>query len=407
MQRRSKLRRLGRKGCIWLLALSILHSQMVWAVDLPRTAAPAQRTASNVAELFEQLEPLKQALDDSLLELENAVFRLDFDAAEIERFVAEQIRFQAYPGLLRSARGTLVSRSGNALDQSVLLARLLKDAGFEARIARGRLGASDGARLLEQMTGSAHWPAAWAEGQKDATEQWLRDRSAAPINADALQANAERVFAQSFAAAEAIGDQVEAIAASARSMPLQERLTEEALDYFWVEHRLGPGDPWIAAHPAFGDAEAPSLAAQAYMADTIPAELQHRVRVAVKMEKRLGGKPEQVELMAPWERPAANAAYLPQTIAVLPYNGKTADSSPLLEVAAAEAELFVLTWNDAIAPGAQVFTLQGDSLPLDALSASGEFFKQVSDQAASAVDALSGIGLNAAQQDDRAPAKRL
>lgn len=407
MLRRSNLRRLGRILCTWLLVLSIFNAQMVWAVDLPGDVAPTSRVVSDVKGLMEQLEPLKRALDNSLLDLESAVFRLDFDAAEIEHFVAEEIRFQAYPGLLRSAHGTLISRSGNALDQGVLLARMLEDAGFEARIARGRLAAADASRLLEQMTGPTRWPSAWAGDQQKAAGRWLSGYSSAAADADALQADAERVLADSFAAVEAIGSQVEEIVSGSGSAPLQERLIEETMDYFWVEHRLGPGDSWVAAHPAFGGAEQPLVSAQAYMTDTVPDKLQHRVRIAVKMEKRLGGKLEQVSLMSPWERPAANAAYLPQSISVVPYADGMAGSDHLLELAARESELYVLAWNDAIAAGAQAFTLQGDSLPLDALSASGDFFKQVADQGAKAVDALGGLGLSAAQQAEQAPAKRL
>src|SRR5688572_3380542 len=52
-------------------------------------------------------------------------FELEFGQERIFRFVAEQIRYQPYAGLLRGAEGTLMARAGNAADQAVLLAALL------------------------------------------------------------------------------------------------------------------------------------------------------------------------------------------------------------------------------------------------------------------------------------------
>jgi len=396
------MQRLFRLTGIWLIILSMLNAQLVWAITEAESVGQAVRTNAGVGGLFKELEPLEQALDRGSLELDEMLFKLAFDAAEIERFVRADVRFQAYPGLLRGARGTLISRSGNALDQGILLARLLKDAGSEARIARGSLHDTDAKRLLEQMLGPASWPSAWAKTGRDPVEAWFRGR--VNVETSSLRSDVERVLGSSLAAAEAIGPQVEGIA---DTRPVDDRLLEEVRNYYWVEHRLGPGDPWIAAHPAFGDAEPPSVEAEGYMADTIPSDLQHRVRIEVRMEKRLGSKVTEETLMPPWEKPAANAAYLPQTIGVLPYTGQTADSNQFLDTAAAEAELFVVTWNDSIAAGAQVFTLQGDALPMEALSPGGEFVKQVSDRGAMAVNALSGIGLSQQPQDEQLPAKRL
>ncbi|MEM7053386.1 MAG: transglutaminase domain-containing protein [Pseudomonadota bacterium] len=407
MIRTSTLRYFFRVACIWLTAIALLHSQFAWAVTQSSSAVNSIRTVSSVDELFEQIEPLRSALDDAQLELEETLFAMNFDAEEIVRFVTEDIYFQAYPGLLRGAAGTLISRSGNALDQSVLLAKLLKDAGAEARIVRGRLEPGDVQRLLSAMSGPSTWVSPWAEGGQNRVETLLSEQFNGTSLVEPVQADFDRILEKTTFAFEGIQPQVDAIVRNAHPRSIEAVLIEELQDYFWVEHRIGPGDAWQSAHPAFADAEPPSPEAVEYMADSIPAALQHRVRIEVKLERRMGSAVEQIALMSPWERPAANAAYLPQTIGVLPYNGSTADSNQYLEQAASKAELFVLTWNDSIAPGAQVFTLQGDTLPLDALSPAGEFIKQVSDRVTSAVDALSGIGLNDAERAEQEPAKRL
>ena len=392
---------------IWLISACILHSQIAWAISESVNAVGSVETVSSVDGMFEQLAPLTSALDESKVDLEEKVFALNFDSAEIVRFVTDEIGFQAYPGLLRSAHGTLISQSGNALDQGVLLAKLLNDAGYEARVVQGRLSMEDAQRLLMQMKGPSTWPSAWEESGQSRVESWVRQKSGGIPSDEALGAEFDRIVGESVAAHDTIRAQVEAIVDRGGSGSMVDRLVRESLDYFWVEHRLGPGDPWQSTHPAFAGAPPPSPEAQGYLADTIPANLQHRVRIAVKAETRSGGAIQVADLMTPWERPAANAAYRPQTIAVLPYNGQTADSNAYLETAATQAEMFALTWNEGLAPGAKVFTLEGDILPLDALSAAGGAFKRVSDKTSAATNALSGLGLSKAEQAEQAPAKRL
>ena len=46
-----------------------------------------------------------------------------------------------------------MARGGNALDQAVLLATLLRDAGLDARIQRGRLSEADATTQLRDIEG--------------------------------------------------------------------------------------------------------------------------------------------------------------------------------------------------------------------------------------------------------------
>ncbi len=50
---------------------------------------------------------------------------LDYDAAKIFSFVAGEIHYEPYAGILRGARGTLWARAGNSADQAMLLSELL------------------------------------------------------------------------------------------------------------------------------------------------------------------------------------------------------------------------------------------------------------------------------------------
>ncbi len=63
------------------------------------------------------------------------------EPAALYAWTRENVTFMPYQGLLRGAEGVLMDRVGNSLDQSVLLATLLTDAGYEVRLARATLSA--------------------------------------------------------------------------------------------------------------------------------------------------------------------------------------------------------------------------------------------------------------------------
>ena len=90
-------------------------------------------------------------IDQSAFRLEAKLDQLDYDANDIVEFARRSIAFEQYPGSLRGPKGTLLSLAGNTLDQSLLLGKLLRDAGYEARIARATLDDETAAALLRQM----------------------------------------------------------------------------------------------------------------------------------------------------------------------------------------------------------------------------------------------------------------
>ena len=63
-------------------------------------------------------------------------------------FVRQAVRYVPYAGTVRGATGTLAAKTGNSLDQSVLLRALLRHCGIETRLVRGRLGWSDAMALI-------------------------------------------------------------------------------------------------------------------------------------------------------------------------------------------------------------------------------------------------------------------
>jgi transglutaminase-like putative cysteine protease len=112
-----------------------------------------------------------QAALDPIDELASA---LDYDHDRIFRFVADEIWYEPYEGVLRGARGTLESRAGNSADKALLLAALLDASLVGYRFVIGTID-DDAADALwtsaqvEVPTAQDHAAAALTQAPIDAT----------------------------------------------------------------------------------------------------------------------------------------------------------------------------------------------------------------------------------------------
>lgn len=120
------------------------------AAPQPKTADPA-KLQRNLTAYFATLKAARADIDRSSFDLDALLDKLDHDEKNIIRFVQQEIAVELYPGVLRGAKGTLMSWSGNALDQSLLLATLLKNAGLDARILRGELNDEWAKKLVDSL----------------------------------------------------------------------------------------------------------------------------------------------------------------------------------------------------------------------------------------------------------------
>ena len=71
--------------------------------------------------------------------IDDLAFALDYDLDRIFRYVADEIWYDPYGGVLRGAAGTLESRAGNSADKALLLAALLKASVIPSRFVIGTL----------------------------------------------------------------------------------------------------------------------------------------------------------------------------------------------------------------------------------------------------------------------------
>jgi hypothetical protein len=97
------------------------------------------------------------------------------EAQSVFFWVRDKISFEPYAGAQRGVRGTLTSRAGNAVDQALLLQALLKEAGYDARLTRGKLDKKSSINLLREFVGKAELVGATPENMP--TYDPSRDRA--------------------------------------------------------------------------------------------------------------------------------------------------------------------------------------------------------------------------------------
>ncbi len=345
---------------------------------------PPDRLEASLA----RLEILLHALGD----LRATVVRSQFDASALalelafedpEAIVAhvrERIRYEPYAGLLRGADGTLMSGAGNALDQAVLLAGLLNAAGYDARIALGRLDEADARALIRQATLAPmpRPPSFDVEGARVVLQQLEVDLSM-PANSlvDLLAGFSGGEEADAYGFATAVDDDVAFVldALDVAGIALgdeaaTDRMVAEARDYAWVEYRLADGTAWTPAHPAFVDTSSvPSdVEVEETLEGTVPERLQHRIRVEAFIERRLGGDVTTAAVMEPWEVPVANVNGRPFTYTNLPEGLANAPDLSRIDPAAVveSSTLFFPVFDGRPPAGAQAFDLLGNTVPPDA-----------------------------------------
>lgn len=354
-------------------------------------------------ELMSILEEMRGAIDRTTFDAGELAFELAFeDADAIAAWVTENVAYDPYAGLLRGPDGTLRARAGNALDQATLLARLLGDAGFETRIALATLDEAAAERLLARASLAA--PPAPPIGDVEALRDALsRLAEIVATSEEELLTSLEATIAPPPVQDEPLREELRTIAGGIETalndagVSLAEDaagvLRAEARDYAWTQYRLSPDDPWASAHPTGLEPDA-SLEPGRVLEGAIPAELQHRLRIQAWIEQKSGDELTRVPVMEAWERPAANAAGAVLEYANYPNSAPGGDVGAFdLARVAQETEVFAPYFGGALAPGAQIFDLDGRAISPDvANNVAAGVFRSVAAAGEQAVGALGGLG---------------
>ncbi|WDR01294.1 hypothetical protein PSQ19_10590 [Devosia algicola] len=93
-------------------------------------------------------EYLQDRLSDEVYDIDGVARAVGADPQDVVQYVRHNIAYRPYWGALKGGAGSLLDRTGNALDQSLLTARLMKLHGSEVRIGYAKLGDTAAAKVL-------------------------------------------------------------------------------------------------------------------------------------------------------------------------------------------------------------------------------------------------------------------
>jgi len=191
------------------------------------------------------------------------------------RFVRDQIRYEAYPGVLRGAQGTYAARAGNAFDRSLLLADLLERKGLKIRFAMGRLPRPPAERLFARIFDPAPPLEADAVGKAAAFGQAEAEAFMAR-----LRARAVRDYA---AIRKALGN-----ALPSKATPPRDEVLREIEAHVWVQ--VEQNGRWVDLDTAFPDATPGRTYATAdRTSEALPKGVDQRITVRITSEALTGG----------------------------------------------------------------------------------------------------------------------
>ena len=376
------------------------------AFPLAPSVAAQGAAAVATSDARASLSALSALIDPATYDVDALALDLAFEDADvIAEWVQQHVAYEVYAGLLRGPQGTLVAAAGNALDQSVLLARLLNDAGYDARVALATLDPEQARALVMSMfDASVADPVA---GRDDHTRDLVEIAVAQGADAATVEAALRTLAGASITDTPAFLEASETAEGLLASLPeavdgdATDELVSEARQYAWVEYRLGSSDEWADAHPAWPAAsEPPLVTAERHLEDEVPVGLQHRLRLEMTIERKQGDEFSTEALMTPWERPVANMLGHTITIGntVLGESGATTFSE--LGMEAADAAFYAPILNGTLAPGAVAFDLRGNVVPPDAaMSAMAGVFQTVGEKLGGALGALGAMGTDEEPQD--------
>ena len=229
---------------------------------------------------------------------------LDFDVDRMFRYVADEIRYEPYPGILRGPAGTLAAGAGNSVDKTLLLAALLDASLVDHRFARGPLDAATSALIVEAMTTDL-------EGARQAAlEPLARGLEEVPVASPAPgsdppltaaeEQEAEAIAtqgAQRFEVArsrvqDTVGMLSDAMGGAGVTLPPDDGVSlppAEISEHTWVEVRSGPA--WRALDPTLPGTQAGAvLTTSSETTDQLSDDLRYRVRFEVIVERVQGGQ---------------------------------------------------------------------------------------------------------------------
>ncbi len=393
------------KTLIALLSLLLSFPPQLLAQLSTSSNSETENQISGIEKMVSFARRLRTNLNRQAFEFDPLLDSLDYDSASIIQFVKTSVAFEQYPGLLRGPGGTLQGLAGNALDQSVLLAKLLRDAGYDARIAKTALTSDQARQVLRQVLGPVQmlpplgdgkalfavfeesgfvWPETPTEEQIAEFENFVASEPnprSSPLYKTVLKNRDQIVKVLN-------GAELNLSQAATNN-----EMVEEAREYFWVQFKDSSAQSWSDVHPVFsGESPIGAVVPTEVFSDSIPERYQHRLRFEVLIEKKVGDRLLTFPVTESWERPIANLNGIAITFSNMPNSLLAPDAQArTLEEMLENATSFVPVMEGAMAPGAQYFDLNGILIdPMVATNQAAGVFKEVGRGFMEGIQAIGG-----------------
>ena len=238
------------------------------------SAPQAPPDAASIATMREATENFLASAPTSDFDVDQKAAALGPDVNGLFAFVRDNIHQQIYAGVLRGARGSLISRAGNAWDKSLLLGALLRHHGREVRFAHGHLTPDRATALVTRMFDQARQPAPVPAVDVPASVVARSRNLVARIEARWRSAQSDLMGALDRGG----------VSLGQNPSVTEAMLSDEATDHPWVEYR--DGDRWVPLDPSGAGQPGEAITTATETFAEIPAALHHRVTFRVKVEER-------------------------------------------------------------------------------------------------------------------------
>jgi len=249
----------------------------------------------SVDQISSMITELGRVIDHTQFDVEAKKEELKGDIARIFQFVRDQIVYESYLGMLRGAKGTLISMAGNSLDQALLLQALMDENKIKTRIVRGELNTEKSGELVKAMFQKVK-PNSNIQSEQEKTKAFL---SGLPIKEDEFAKYKEGLEREGnkahYRLEVRINDSMDFIESvlkkSGYSLENFNKLSERDLlkdtrDHFWLQYKNE--DQWIDLDASFPLAKIGESFAERTSIfgdrDSLPEDLIHEVEIRVNIE---------------------------------------------------------------------------------------------------------------------------
>ncbi len=247
-------------------ALASLQIPADTSAERPATISLAAAPPAHALSMdVKSLDDVGSQLQSANFDLSTRIDQLGSGIGPAFDFVRDGIGFESYSGVMKSWDGTFADRSGNAADRALLLAHILKDKGFDVRIARGQLDPTNAARLFDRIF----------EAPIAVTPPGASHAAAPPGAPELFSRMSNRARRDYGIVRSALGAQVPSATLLSR-----DAVIKEIQDHEWVQ--VNDNGAWTDLDPSFPDSQpghAYCTVAKTY--PTIPEDLLQNVTIRV------------------------------------------------------------------------------------------------------------------------------